>query len=108
MYTGSTAILPVEVRVTDDILFKTKRDSVVVTEENLEIVSYIQLYLDELMEDINPDDLDNSRLTKGVIVISSESNRNIYWTIMKNLGKKQHCYYEHKHKKKKHYKHDDD
>lgn len=108
MYTGSTAILPVEVRVHEDITFKTERDSVEVTEENLEIISYIQLYLDELMEEINPDDLDNAKLTKGVIVISSESNHKIYYTLMKNIIKKHHCYYDYKHKKKKKDKHDDD
>lgn len=112
MFTGSTATFPVEVRITEDITFKTEKDSVVVTEENMEIISYIQIHLDELMAKVNPDDLDNSRLTNGVIVISSESNRDIYWTITGNLVKDHDCYHatkdKKKDKKKKHDKHDDD
>lgn len=108
MYTGSTATLPVEVLVYEDITFKTEKDSVEVTEENMEIISYIQLYLDELMEQVNPDDLDNSRLANGVIVISSKSNRDIYSTIMRNLVKDQHCYHQHDYKKKKYDKYDKD
>jgi len=105
MYTGSTATLPVEVRITKDITFKTEKDSVEVTEDNIEIISYITLYLDELMEKIQPEDLDNAKLSNGVIVISSESNREMYWTITNNLVKDHHCYHEHKDKKKKKKKH---
>ena len=108
MFTGSTATLPVELVVNHDIAFKTERDSVEVTEDNLEIISYIQLYLDELMTEINPDDLDNAQLTNGVIVISAESNQKIYWTIMKNLVKKQQCYHDYKFKKKNKHKNNDD
>ncbi|MCY1720692.1 hypothetical protein OU798_10080 [Prolixibacteraceae bacterium Z1-6] len=108
VFKGSTASLPVEVRVYDDVQFKTEKDSVDVTEESIDITSYIQLRLNELMEDIDPVDLDNATLTDGVIVISSESNREIYYTIIKNLGKKHHCFHEHKYNKKDHYGDDDD
>ena len=110
MFTGSTATLPVELVVDNDIAFKTERDSVEITEDNLELISYIQLYLDELMAEINPDDLDNATLTDGVIIISAESNQKIYWTIMKNLVKKQQCYHDYKFNEKKKYKnkHNDD
>jgi len=108
IYTGSTATLPVVVKVSQDVSFKTEKDSVEVTEESIDVTSYIQLYLDELMEQVKPADLDNSKLTDGVIVISAESNRDIYYTIFRNLAKDRHCYYEHKGKKKKDKKHDDD
>ncbi len=107
-FTGSTATLPVEIIVNQDVTFKTEKDSVEITEESIDLTGYIQLYLDELMEKINPLDLDYSRLTAGVIVISSESNRDIYYTIFNNLSKDRHCYYEHKGKKKWHKKHHDD
>ncbi len=107
-YTGSTATLPVEVIVNQDVTFKTEKDSVEITEESIDVTSYIQLYLDELMQKINPSDLDNSTLTNGVIVISAKSNRDIYYTIFSNLIKNQHCYYEHKDKKNYHDKHHDD
>ena len=89
-----------------DLQFKTERDSVSVTEESIDITSYIQIYLDELMAGIDPAMLDNARLTDGVIIISSESNRDIFFTIMKNLVKNHKCYYEHKFKNK--YKEGDD
>jgi len=107
IYTGTTATLPVEVKVNEDVTFKTEKDSVEITEESIDVTSYIQLYLDELMEKIDPADLDNSKLTDGVIVISKDSNRDIYYTIFHNLAKDRHCYYEHKGKKKKNKKHDD-
>lgn len=109
-YTGSTATLPIEVIVNEDVTFKTEKDSVEITEESIDVTSYIQLYLDELMEKIDPADLDNSRLTDGVIVISKDYNRDIYYTIFRNLAKDRHCYYEHKYKKHKKDKHkgDDD
>ncbi|WP_297100694.1 hypothetical protein [uncultured Draconibacterium sp.] len=94
---GSTATLPVEVKIDDDVMFKTEKDSVDVGEESIDITSYIQLSLSELMEDIDPNDLNNATLTDGVIVISRHSNREIYYTIRKNLGKKQYSYHEHKH-----------
>lgn len=101
MFTGSTATLPIEVMVNEDVTFKTEKDSVEITEESIDITSYIQLYLDELMAKIDPADLDNSKLTDGVIVISKDSNRDIYYTIFNNLAKDRHCYYEHKHEKGK-------
>ena len=107
-FTGSTAILPLEVIVNQDVTFKTEKDSVEITEESIDLTGYIQLYLDELMEKINPTDLDNARLTNGVIVISDTSNRDIYYTIFKNLARDHKCYYEHKTEKKKHNEHDDD
>lgn len=108
MFTGSTATLPVEVIVNEDITFKTEKDSVEITEQSIDVTGYIQLYLDELMQKIDPSDMDNSTLTNGVIVISADSNRKIYYTIFHNLAKDRHCYYEYKGKKKKHKKHDDD
>lgn len=99
-------MIPVEIKVYNDLQFKTERDSVSVAEESIDITSYIQIYLDELMAGIDPSMLDNARLTDGVIIISSESNRDIFFTIMKNLVKNHKCYYEHKFNNKK--KGDDD
>lgn len=106
IYTGSTATLPIEVMVNEDVTFKTEKDSVEITEESIDVTSYIQLYLDELMAKIDPADLDNSQLTEGVIVISKDSNRDIYDTIFDNLAKDRHCYYENEHEKGKKNKND--
>ena len=98
-YTRSKATLPVEVIVNEDVTLKTEKDSVEIKEESIAVTSYIQLYLDELIKKIDPADLDNSKLTNGVIVISKDSNRDIYYTIFHNLAKDRPCYYEHKYKK---------
>lgn len=81
----SDIITTVPVMVNEEVTFKTEKDSVEVTEENIDITSYIQLYLDELMANIDPSDLDNATLSEGIIVISTESNQEIYSIIMHNL-----------------------
>jgi hypothetical protein len=107
-YTSSSnAKLPVAFKVYEDVQFKTEKDSVEVTEESIDITSYVQLYLDELLAGIEPSALDNATLTKGVIIISADSNREIYRLIVRNLVKDHHCYYEHKGEKGKDKKHDD-
>ncbi len=92
--------IPIVVKVYNDIQFKTEKDSVTVTEESVDITSSIQLYLDKLMVDIDPWMLDNAKLTNGVIVISDDSNRQIYYTMVYNLVKNHYCYYKSKHKGK--------
>jgi hypothetical protein len=110
-YTNAqNSTIPVAVKVYNDVQFKTEKDSVTVTEESVDITSYIQLYLDKLMTGIDPVALDNAQLTNGVIVISADSNRTIYYAMMHNLVKNHHCYYEQKGKgnKNKKDKGDDD
>lgn len=92
--------IPVAIKVNNDIQFKTEKDSVTVTEESIDITSYIQIYLDQLMAGIDPEMLDDARLTNGVIVISPDSNRTIYYSILGNLVKNHKCYIEHKGKGK--------
>ncbi len=92
--------IPVAVKVFNDVQFKTEKDSVTVTEESIDITSYIQIYLDELMAGIDPAMLDDAKLTDGVIIISSDNNREIYFTVLRNLVKNHKCYYEHKFKNK--------
>lgn len=95
-YTNAqNSTIPVAVKVYNDVQFKTEKDSVTVTEESVDITSYIQLYLDKLMTGIDPLALDNARLTNGVIVISADSNRMIYYAMLQNLVKNHHCYFKH-------------
>ena len=92
--------IPVAIKIYNDVEFKTERDSVTVTEESIDINSYIEIYLDKLMAGIDPSRLDYARLTNGMIVISPDSNRDIYYTIFANLIRNHHCYFEHKNKNK--------
>lgn len=97
---GSSTTVSVIVEVNENVTFKTEKDSVEVSAENIDITSYIQLNLDELMNGIDPYELDNARMSEGIIVISEKSNKYIYRTIMKNLVKDHHCKYYHKKKDK--------
>jgi hypothetical protein len=99
--------IPVAIKVYNDVQFKTEKDSVTVTEESIDITSYVQLYLDKLMAGIDPQLLDDAKLTNGVIIISSDNNRLIYFTILGNLLKNHECYIEHKGKWKNKGKSDD-
>lgn len=94
--------IPVVVEVYRNLEFKTEKESVEVTEENQDITSTIQLYLNELMAGISPEQLDNATLTDGVIVISEESNSQMFQSVLGKLAEDRECRYWHK------YKHDDD
>lgn len=88
---GDATILPVVVKVNEDVMFKTEKDSVGVTTADPVFTSVIQLYLDQLMSEIQLTALDNATLTNGAIVISAANNNEIYRIIMRNLGKNHHC-----------------
>lgn len=92
--------IPIAIKVYSDIKFKTEKDSVTVTGESVDITSYIQLYLDKLMVGIDPVMLDNAKLNNGVIVISEDSNRTLYYAILGNLLKNHKCYIEYNGKNK--------
>lgn len=91
-YTNSTSVkVPIMFKVYEDIMFKTKKDSVEVTADNFVFTSTIQLYLDQLLVGVDPSVLDNATLTDGAIIISAESNFELYRIIMRNLHKDHHC-----------------
>lgn len=97
-YTNDTASHPIMVIVNDNVMFKTEKDSVTVTGTEASVfTSSIQLYLDKLMADIQPSALDNATLTNGAIIISAESNYELYRLIMRNIGRNQHCVHHHHH-----------
>lgn len=101
-YKNQTGSWPIEVRVTQNVYLKTEKDNVEVTEEGIDIMSVVQLYLDELMTDVDPADLDNADQTDGVIVISANSNTDIYQIVVSNLAHDCRTRYKHRHH------HDDD
>jgi hypothetical protein len=88
---SDTAKVPVVVRVNEDIMFKTEKDSVEITAGDPVFSSVIQLYLDQLMTEIQVSALNHATLTNGTIVISASSNKEIYRIIMRNLGKNHHA-----------------
>lgn len=78
-------MVPVVVEVFDDIELKTEKERVELNESNMELVSYIHLYLDELFAGIIPADLDDATVTDGVLVISDDSNSELYDKILDKL-----------------------
>lgn len=95
--------IPVVVEVYRDIEFKTEKERVEVSEDDLEIISTIQVYLDRLMAGISPEQLDNATLTEGVLVISEDSNRDLFYRMLEKLEEDRSCRYWYKNKN-----HDDD
>lgn len=89
--------IPVRVIVNENISFKTEKDSVTVTAaDNTDFASVIQIYLDQLMANIQPASLDNATLTNGILVISADKNRQLYLIMLKNLIKNHHNRHFHK------------
>lgn len=94
---GEGENIPVALEIYTDIEFDTEKESVEVSESNMDIISTIQLYLDELMAGISPEQMDNAALTDGVILISAESNKNLYQSITEKLVDDDlQCKYHHK------------
>lgn len=101
---NSTTSIPVLVEVNENVAFKTEKDSVEITNsDQLGVTSYVQLFLDKLMVNIQPGFMDSAKLTNGEIVISATSNRDLYWIILQNLYKNHHCYFWHGWNKDEHH-----
>ncbi|QIA06490.1 hypothetical protein [Draconibacterium halophilum] len=101
IYTNNNGSTPIVVMVNDDVYFKTEKENVEVTEEEIDFMLVIQLYLDELMADVDIADLDAAELSDGVLLISADKNTEIHQIIVNNLEHDQRTHYKHKH-------HDDD
>lgn len=97
-YTNSTSVkIPIMFKVYEDVMFKTEKDSVDVTTDSFVFTSSIQLYLDQLLLGVDPAVLDNATLTNGTIIISVESNFELYRLIMRNLHKNHRSNHNHHH-----------
>ncbi len=93
---NDTTSWPIIVESYQDVMFKTEKDSVNVTANmNSDITSYIKIYLDKLMANVQPSDLDNAMKTNGTIVISDSSNVDLYRTILYHLDEDHPCFYRH-------------
>lgn len=99
LYTMNDSVtLPISFVVNEDIRFKTERGSVEITSADIAVFSStIQLYLDQLMLDVQVSALENAVQTNGTIVISADSNSEVYNLIMQNLRKDHHCEHSHHH-----------
>lgn len=91
-------ILPIVISVSDPIMFKTEHNGdTIVSGVATDFSSTIQVYLDQLLLDVDISALDNATLTNGILLISAEANTELYHLIMQNLRKDHHCQHEHEH-----------
>jgi len=90
-------LVPIVFTVNENVVFKTEKNNVEVTPDISVFTSTILLYLDELLLDVQISDLENAALTNGVIVISDNSNSDLYDIIMHNLYKDHHSEHGHHH-----------
>lgn len=95
-YTDGTTSIPIVVRVDDPIELKTELKDVTITDDYMSAITYLDLA--RYTEGIDEDMLLNARLSNGVIVISRDSNRDLYSLITGHLKNKKHrCEYKKKH-----------
>lgn len=91
-------VIPLIISVSDPVSFKTvQREDTIVSGGATDFSSTIQLYLDQLLLNVDPALLDNAVLTNGTLVISATSNSQLYLLLMQNLRRDHHCENEHYH-----------
>ncbi len=95
---NDTTSVPIILKSYQNVIFKTQKDSVNVTSNlNANITSYVQIYLNKLMANVQPADLNNAAKVNGAIVISDSTNMHIFYAILHSLEMDHHCYYRRKH-----------
>ncbi len=99
-YTNAAGItLPIVISVSDPISFKTvQKGDTIIAGGITDFTSTIQVYLDQLLLQVDLTALDNATLTNGVLLISATSNKELYELILHNLKKDHHCGFEHHHR----------
>lgn len=98
-YTNTAGtVVPIVISVSDPISFNTvQKNDTIVAGVATDLSSTIQIYLDQLMVQVDISALDHATLTDGKLVISATSNKVLYQLIMQNLRKDHGCKYEHFH-----------
>jgi hypothetical protein len=84
--TSDLQVRRIRIPVKESVLFKTEQDSVEVTGTGVDLVGVVQIYLDKLMSGVPVSSLDNATLqSNGDILISRNSNPDLYYIILHNL-----------------------
>lgn len=98
-YTDAAGIvLPIVISVSDPISFKTEqKNDTIISGITTDLSSNIEIYLDQLMLQVDIAELDNATLTDGKLVISATVNKDLYETILDNLKKDHRCKHEDHH-----------
>lgn len=98
-YTNAAGtILPIVISVSDPISFNTQqKNDTIISGVATDLSSTIEIYLDQIMLQVDIAALDNATLTDGKLVISATLNKELYQLILQNLRRDHHCKYEDHH-----------
>lgn len=89
--------LPVMLQVNESVELQTEQNNVTISGDSA-FIAVTTLDLSGITSGITSTMLLNAQLTNGTIVISSNSNHDLYHTILTNLGvMHHHCEFEHHH-----------
>ena len=84
-------------QVNRSVELQTDEDSVTITTDS-SYIAVTTIDLSTVTSGITATMLLNAKLTNGTIVISDESNQNLYGMVIDNLEQHHHhCYFEHHH-----------
>jgi hypothetical protein len=97
-YMSSTGMVtPIVVRIEDELWIKTEMQDVAV-DPGSTIASIVDLDLSIFMNGISDVMIQGAYLTNGTLIISRDSNRDLYNRILSNItGKRHHGHYKHHH-----------
>ena len=94
-FTGTTMTAPVVLMIEGPLEIKTEQKDVVI-DNNTSYVAITDMDLASYTDDVTESMWNNADLTNGVIIISEDSNENIYNRILANIkGKKHKCHWHH-------------
>jgi hypothetical protein len=94
-YTYNGIATPISISVEDEMWLKSEIEDVTV-DPNSTVATIMDLDLSGFLKGISDNMLMNAQLTNGVIVISHDSNRDLYNRILSNItGKRHHGHYKH-------------
>ena len=96
-FTNGTLSIPLMLQVNRSVELQTDEDSVTITTDS-SYIAVTTIDLSTVTSGITATMLLNAKLTNGTIVISDESNQNLYGMVIDNLEQHHHhCYFEHHH-----------
>jgi len=84
-FTAPEGPVPVEVRLNDDLMIKSEMHNVIVS-DTTDLRAIVVLHLNSVLIGIALTELGNATRTGGKIIISAESNTNLYQLIRQNVA----------------------
>jgi hypothetical protein len=94
-FTSNTMTAPVTLIIDGPLEIKTEQKDVVI-DDDISYVAITDMDLASYTNNVTENMWNNADLTNGTIIISEDSNENIYWRILSNIkGWKHKCHWHH-------------